>query len=57
MVALLDTLELALELDDVRLIVPVVLALIDVLPEPVAEVELEVVVFVKLSEAVDDVRV
>lgn len=54
---LLDWLEIALELDVARLVVPIVLALMDVLPETVADVELEVVVFVKLSEVVDDVRV
>lgn len=52
---MLDWVELVLEV--VRLVVPVVLALMDVLPEPVTEVELEVVVSEEFCDTVDDVKV
>ena len=40
-----------------RLEVPVVLALMDVLPEPVTEVELDVAVSEEFCDTVDDVKV
>jgi hypothetical protein len=55
--ALLDWLEVTLELEDVRLEELVVLTLVDALLEPETEVELEVVVFVTLPETEDDVKV